>query len=224
MKAAGFSVVELALLPPGLAPRHLAEVMPRHGPRIPLWGSRMPAGRGPGGCSRTPRLYPWAIRFTAFAQARPELEKALAEWGAGDGEGDDEEDGDDAPAKKGLPEKKKKKLLDARTWERDGRLVAAATALREVLGGEVLEGHNLFRDEVEAALKKLDRKPSGPELKVLLKAVSWRVESTPPVIAKGHKPGKAAADPLHGDTRRRSPGRSVEVCRRIRAGQRPPRH
>ena len=31
-----------------------------------------------------------------------------------------------------------------------------------------------------------------------LRAVSWRVETAPPVIAKTHKPGKAKADPLHG--------------------------
>jgi type I restriction enzyme M protein len=42
-------------------------------------------------------------------------------------------------AKKGLPEKQKKKLLDARTWERDGRLVEVATrcarARRDALRG-----------------------------------------------------------------------------------------
>jgi type I restriction enzyme M protein len=37
------------------------------------------------------------------------------------------------PRQEGLPEKKKK-LLHARTWERDARLVEAASALREELG------------------------------------------------------------------------------------------
>jgi type I restriction enzyme M protein len=32
----------------------------------------------------------------------------------------------------------------------------------------------------------------------LLRAVSWRDENAPPVIAKVHKPGKAKADPLRG--------------------------
>jgi len=32
----------------------------------------------------------------------------------------------------------------------------------------------------------------------ILKAVSWRVETAPPVIAKVHKPGKTKADPLRG--------------------------
>jgi type I restriction enzyme M protein len=35
-------------------------------------------------------------------------------------------------------------------------------------------------------------------LKLILKAVSWRLDTAPPVIAKLHKPGKVKADPLHG--------------------------
>ena len=31
-----------------------------------------------------------------------------------------------------------------------------------------------------------------------MRAVSWRVETAPPVIGKIHKAGKAKADPLHG--------------------------
>jgi type I restriction enzyme M protein len=38
----------------------------------------------------------------------------------------------------------------------------------------------------------------APDKKVLLRAVSWRVETAPPVIAKTHKPGKAEADSLRG--------------------------
>ena len=44
---------------------------------------------------------------------------------------------------------------------------------------------------MDAALKKLDIKLSAADLKLILKAVSWRVETAPPVIAKVHKPGKA---------------------------------
>ena len=67
--------------------------------------------------------------------------------------GDDEEGGS---TKKGLPEKKKKKLLDPKTWERDGRLVEVATKLRAALGDALFEDHNVFRDRVDAALKKHD--------------------------------------------------------------------
>ena len=39
---------------------------------------------------------------------------------------------------------------------------------------------------------------AAADLKQILKAVSWRVETAPPVIAKVHKPGKAKAHPLRG--------------------------
>ena len=133
--------------------------------------------------------------FTNFAKVSAALEKRLADWGSDEDEGDDEEGGS---AKKGLPEKKKKKLLDPKTWERDGRLVEVATKLRAALGDTLFEDHNVFRDRVDAALKKADIKLAAADLKQILKAVSWRVETAPPVIAKVHKPGKAKADPLRG--------------------------
>ena len=147
--------------------------------------------------------------FENFAKVAAALEKRLADWGNDEDEGDDEDEG--APAKKGLPEKKKKKLLDAKTWERDGRLVAVATQLRDALGDQLFEDHNAFRDSVDAALKKADLKLPAADLKLLLKAVSWREESAPPVIAKVHKPGKATADPLHGLYEHRVGGKAVVV-------------
>jgi type I restriction enzyme M protein len=130
-----------------------------------------------------------------FAGIATALEKRLAEWGNDD---EEEESDDDAPAKKGLPEKKKKKLLDAKTWERDARLVEAATTLRKEIGDQLFEDHNIFRERVDGALEKIEIKLSASDLKLILRAVSWRVETAPPVIAKAHKPGKAKADPLHG--------------------------
>ena len=136
-----------------------------------------------------------------FAGIAAALEKRLADWG-NDDEEDDSEEGE--AKKKGLPEKKKKKLLDPKTWERDARLVETATALRKELGGDLFEDHNIFRDRVDDAVKKLDLKLSAPDLKLILRTVSWRVETAPPVIAKVHKPGKGGsatstkADPLHG--------------------------
>ncbi len=136
--------------------------------------------------------------FGSFDQVAAALEKRLAEWGSDDedGQGDDAEDG--ASARKGLPEKRRKKLLDPKTWERDGRLGEVATALREALGEAIFEDHNIFRDRVDAALKKAGTKLPAAELKLILKAVSWRVETAPPVIAKLHKPGKLTADPMLG--------------------------
>jgi type I restriction enzyme M protein len=128
-----------------------------------------------------------------FASLAAALEKRLAEWGSDD----EEEDGEEG-TQKGLPEKKKKRLLDPRTWDRDARLVECATTLRRELGGDLFEDHNLFRDRVDNAVQKLDLKLSAADLKLLLRAVSWRVETAPPVIAKVYKPGKAKAAPLHG--------------------------
>ena len=132
--------------------------------------------------------------FSNFAKLRPDLENALAEWGASDEAETEEEDSDNGPAKVGLPEKQKKHLLDVRTWDRDGRLYNVATALRKELGGEVFEDHNVFRHKVESALKKLNMKLSNAELKVLLKSVSWRVETAAPVVAKIHKADKATVE------------------------------
>ena len=69
------------------------------------------------------------------------MTKAIAESDEGGG------------AKKELPEKRRKKLLDPKTWERDARLVEVATALRAALGDGLFEDHNLFRNRVDAALK-----------------------------------------------------------------------
>ena len=133
--------------------------------------------------------------FENFAGVEQALEMRLAEWGNGDEEEDTEEG---APAKKGLPEKKKKKLLDAKAWERDARLVDTATALRQELGGDLFEDHNVFREVVNGALNKLGRKLPAADLKILLRGVSWRVETAPPVISKIYKPGKTKPDPLLG--------------------------
>jgi predicted nuclease of restriction endonuclease-like (RecB) superfamily len=66
------------------------------------------------------------------------------------------------------------------------------------LGDALFEDHNVFRDQVDAALKKAGTKLPAAELKLILKAVSWRVETAPPVIAKVHKAGKTTADPMLG--------------------------
>jgi type I restriction enzyme M protein len=133
--------------------------------------------------------------FSDFDKVSDALEKRLAEWGSDEDEGDDEEG---ESTKKGLSDKKRRKLVDRKTWERDGRLVEVATMLRVALGDELFEDHNEFRERVADALKQADLKLPAADLKQILKAVSWRVETAPPVITKVHKPGKAKADPLYG--------------------------
>ena len=135
--------------------------------------------------------------FGRFSKVERKLARRLDEWGEDSGEeGEGEED--EAPAKKELPEKKRRKLLDKDTWKRDGRLTEVAAKLRENLGADIFLDHNEFRAKVDAALEKLGEKLSGPELKLLYKATSWRSEEAPPVIAKVHKVGKAEPDPIHG--------------------------
>ncbi|MCX6546394.1 MAG: class I SAM-dependent DNA methyltransferase [Acidobacteria bacterium] len=138
--------------------------------------------------------------FANFEEISAALEKRLAEW---DDDGEEAED-EGGEAKKGLPEKQKRKLLDSRTWERDGRLVRSALELRAALGDTLFEDHNVFQDQVDAALTAADIKLPAADLKQIMKGVSWRVETAPPVIAKVHtfsKRGRTTsvqADPLRG--------------------------
>jgi type I restriction enzyme M protein len=137
------------------------------------------------------------VLFGDFDLARSALEKRLSEWGKTEDNGSDGDDETEAP-KPALSEKRKNKLLDPSTWRRDGRLVEIAEQHQRELGDGLFEDHNAFRDQVDEILGRLDLKLSGNELKVLLRAVSWRVETAPPVIAKVHKLGKVYPDPLHG--------------------------
>lgn len=146
--------------------------------------------------------------FTKFGKVSAALDKSLADWGSDEDEADDQEDGS---TKKGLPEKKKKKLLDPRSWERDGRLVEVATKLREAIGNTLFEDHNVFRDRVGVALEKADIKLSAADLKQILKAVSWRAETAPPVIDRIHKASKTKVDPLRGLFEARVDGRDAIV-------------
>jgi type I restriction enzyme M protein len=133
--------------------------------------------------------------FEKPESVRAELERLVNDWG----KGDDEEDGEEnSGSKKGLSDKKKKKLLNEATWKRDAMLVDVATKLRHELGDGLFDDHNRFREQVDATLKKLAIKISAAELKLIFNAVSWRVEEAPRVIGKVHKPGKVLADPLHG--------------------------
>jgi type I restriction enzyme M protein len=133
--------------------------------------------------------------FENPASVRKELQKLVNDWGNGES---GEEDEDDGGARKTLPEAKKKKLLNEATWKRDAMLIAVATKLRETIGGDLFADHNLFLEQIKAALGKLGLTFSVADLKLIVNAVSWRVEDAPPVIKKVHKPGKTQPDPLRG--------------------------
>jgi len=125
--------------------------------------------------------------YEQFAKLRPEIETWL-KGDDGDEEAEDETDDEDAkPAKKAIPEKRRKKLLDSATWLRDLGLLELARLARQELGDGVFDDHNLFRTRFDAAMKQHGKKPGAADKKALYKAVSWRDESAPPVIAKRGK-------------------------------------
>ena len=135
--------------------------------------------------------------FEKTASVRDQLEQLVNDYGNGDIETDDD-DGGETTTKKSLPEAKKKKLLSEATWRRDAQLIETATQLRDSLGDGLIEDHNIFLDRMDAALKKLGIKLSAADRKLIINAVSWRVEEAPRVIKKIHKPGKSQPDPLRG--------------------------
>lgn len=125
--------------------------------------------------------------YAEFSKLKPEIEA----WLKGDtGEDDDEPEGDEdegAPAKKAVPEKRRKKLLDVSTWQRDKTLIELALLAQQELGDGVFDDHNDFRSRFEAAMAKHGKKLAAAEKKAIFKAVSWRDETAPPVIAKRTK-------------------------------------
>ena len=146
--------------------------------------------------------------FENFGSVKTQLKKRLTEWGNGDRE-DDEKEG--MPARNRLTERKKKKLLNARSWERDARLAETAHALRQELGKDLFEDHNVFRTSVKDALEKLGRKVAAADLKIILRTVSWREETAPPVTAKIHKKGRTEPDPLRGRYKAKLDGKTCVV-------------
>ena len=128
--------------------------------------------------------------YTDFAKLKPEIEAWLkGEDGGDSGSEDDEaEDGEDsAQTKKTVPEKRRKKLLDAATWQRDKALLDLALLAQSVLGDAVFDDHNLFREKFDAAMKAHGQKPGAADKKAIFKTVSWRDEAAPPVVAKRQK-------------------------------------
>jgi type I restriction enzyme M protein len=125
--------------------------------------------------------------YSEFPKLKPEIEA----WLKGDtGEDDDEPEGDEdesTPAKKAVPEKRRKKLLDSATWQRDKTLIELALLAQQELGDGMFDDHNDFRARFEAAMAKHGKKLAAAEKKAIFKAVSWRDESAPPVVAKRTK-------------------------------------
>ncbi|MGH8351938.1 MAG: type I restriction-modification system subunit M [Pseudomonas sp.] len=125
--------------------------------------------------------------YDQFAKLRPEIEA----WLKGDDSDDEAEDADDdedsKSAKKAVPEKRRKKLLDPVTWLRDKNLIELARLAQQELGDGVFDDHNDFRARFDTVMKQHGKKLSASDKKAIYKAVSWRDEAAPPVIAKRSK-------------------------------------
>ncbi len=132
--------------------------------------------------------------YDKFAKVRAEIEKFLA----GDEDGSEEESEESGNGKKGVPEKRRKKLLAPESWQRDLRLYQAAKDLWKRLGDESFVDHNVFRKRFDSTAKEMRLKLSASDRKIILRAVSQRDENAPPVIGQIHKPGKTKPAALHG--------------------------
>lgn len=131
--------------------------------------------------------------YEEFDKIRPQIETILAVK-----TDTDEEDESTEVSKNGkVSEKRRKKLLDERTWARDRRLYDTARAAWHELGDVLFENHNEFRRELDSALDRLSIKFGKAEKNIIAAAVSWRVENAPCVLGKVHK-ADSAADPLYG--------------------------
>ena len=83
-----------------------------------------------------------------------------------------------------LNNKTKAKLLDIKTWEKSTALFHTATQLLEQFGEQQFDDFNLFRQQVENALKAKQIKLSATEKNAIFNAVSWYNETAEKVIAK----------------------------------------
>ncbi|CAK1313791.1 type I restriction-modification methylase [Burkholderia pseudomallei] len=127
--------------------------------------------------------------YEELGKFKPEIEAWLRGESENDGDedADDDSDEDTKPTKKAVPEKRRKKLLDLSTWQRDKTLVELARLAQQEIGDDLFDDHNEFRARFEAVMKAHGKKLGTAEKKAIYKAVSWRDEAAPPVIAKRSK-------------------------------------
>jgi type I restriction enzyme M protein len=125
--------------------------------------------------------------YTEFTKLKPEIEAWLKADDSDEDADDESADEDAKPTKKAVPEKRRKKLLDPATWLRDKTLVELAKLAQQELGEGIFDDHNDFRTRFDATMKAHGKKLGASEKKAIYKAVSWRDEAAPPVIAKRSK-------------------------------------
>ena len=130
--------------------------------------------------------------FSGFAGVERKVRDRLGEWAR-----TASEEGDVGAAVPVLKEARRKKLLDARTWARDGKFVEIAAALWKELGEEVFHDYAEFEERAGTAMGHLGLSLTAADRKTMLRAVSWRDESAEPVVLKRHKSGTEAR-PMYG--------------------------
>jgi type I restriction enzyme M protein len=155
--------------------------------------------------------------FVNFKSISKKVESFLASINS-DEEEESDKDSEDTDVNEGAQESKKKisekvikKILDEKTWTRDGKLYEAAMYLRKNLGDKIFEDFNHFRDLAEKTLANYTTGISASEVKTILKSVSFKSDDAPPVIAKIQKKDKLKASPLYGAYEAKIQGELVQV-------------
>lgn len=81
----------------------------------------------------------------------------------------------------------KNKLLDPKYWQAQEHLRQVAQSLKETIGNTVSHDFNIFKTQVDKALKALKIKLNATEKKAILDKVSWKNEEAEKVIKKKEK-------------------------------------
>jgi len=129
--------------------------------------------------------------YTDFSAIKSDIEGFLT----GDEQEQEDKPEDKSAKKKTIPEKKKKKLMNPKTWQRDHELYGVTKQLWEEIGNDLFNDYNQFVEIADKALKRLKIKLGAADKKKILRAVSWRNEDAAPVIKKKHKDGTVDYEP-----------------------------
>ncbi|AUB80376.1 type I restriction-modification system subunit M [Candidatus Thiodictyon syntrophicum] len=136
--------------------------------------------------------------YDDWPKVRDQVEAALIGETADGADADEDAESPGTNRRPAVPEPRRKRLLDPKTWARDRELLRTVRKLHEAMGDDLYPDHNLFRDRLDTAIARLGIKLGAADKKRLIAALSWRDEEAPPVIKTIYKPGRAVADPLHG--------------------------
>ncbi len=132
--------------------------------------------------------------YDNFKQTRGLLEDYLTGSGGNEESEDEDENGADSSRPK-VPEKTRKRLMDSATWDHDRDLLHAARKLHEIMGEQVFNDHNVFREQFDAACGQLSIKLSATDKKAIWNAVSVRDSDAEPIAKKRHKDGTVEFEP-----------------------------